>query len=155
MLLLLFQIGDDKYAIDSVQVVEIIPQIPFRKVYQAPKHVAGVFNYRGKIVPAIDLCYLISGRASSNCLSTRIIMVNYPLPDGQNRYLGLIAEQVTDTVHKRDSDLMPTELPSDRAGYLGEMISESQGMIQRLRVDKLLSDSQQTWLLPENRSELI
>ncbi|ACK65495.1 CheW protein [Rippkaea orientalis PCC 8801] len=153
MLLLLFHIGDEKYAIDSTQVVEIIPQVPFRAVYQAPKHVAGVFNYRGKIVPAIDLCCLISGRPCRNCLSTRIIMVNYPLSDGETRYLGLIAEQVTDTVHKRDSDLMPTELPSDTAGYLGEMISEPHGMIQRLRVENLLSDSQQTWLLPENRSQ--
>ena len=152
MLLLLFHLGDERYAIDSKQIVEIIPQLSLRKLYQAPKYVAGVFNYRSRIVPAIDLCYLIGDYPCRHCLSTRIIIVNYPMPDGATRYLGLIAERVTDTLHKPEREWIPTEVTSDVAAYFGEMIPEKDGMIQRLRVDKLLSDSQKTWLLPDNRS---
>ncbi|MEA5535717.1 chemotaxis protein CheW [Crocosphaera sp. XPORK-15E] len=152
MLLLLFHLGDEKYAIDSKQVAEIIPQVLLRKLYQAPKYVAGVFNYRGKIVPAIDLCHLIGGYPCRHCLSTRIIMVNYPMPDGTTRYVGLLAERVTDTMYKPKNEWIPTEVNSESTTYLGEMIPEKDGMIQRLRVEKLLSDSQRTWLLPENRS---
>lgn len=153
MLLLLFHLGDERYAIDSTKVVEIIPQVLLRKLYQAPKYVAGVFNYRSKIVPAIDLCYLIGDYPCRHCLSTRIIIVNYSMPDGTTRYLGLMAERVTDTLYKSETEWIPTEVTSEVAGYLGEMIPEKDGMIQRLRVDKLLSDTQRTWLLPENRSQ--
>ncbi|MDJ0508189.1 MAG: chemotaxis protein CheW [Crocosphaera sp.] len=152
MLLLIFHLGDERYAIDSKQIVEIIPQLDLRKLYQAPKYVAGVFNYRSKIVPAIDLCYLIGDYPCRHCLSTRIIIVNYPLPDGRTRYLGLMAERVTDTLYKPESEWISTEVNSDLAAYLGEMIPEKDGMIQRLRVDRLLSDGQRTWLLPENRT---
>ncbi|MGK7962839.1 chemotaxis protein CheW [Crocosphaera sp.] len=153
MLLLLFHLGDERYAIDSTKVVEIIPQVLLRKLYQAPKYVAGVFNYRSKIVPAIDLCYLIGDYPCRHCLSTRIIIVNYPLPDGTTRYLGLMAERVTDTLYKPESEWIPTEVTAELAAYFGEMIPEQDGMIQRLRIDKLLSDSQRTWLLAENRSQ--
>lgn len=153
MLLLLFHLGDEQYAIDSQQVVEIIPQILLRKLYQAPKYVAGVFNYRGKIVPALDLCYLIGGYPCRQRLSTRIIMVNYPMPDGSTCHLGLVAERVTDTVYKPEHEWIRSEVVSESNTYLGEMIPAEEGMIQRLRLDKLLSDSQRTWLLPENRSK--
>ena len=153
MLLLLFHLGDERYAIDGTKVVEIIPQVLLRKLYQAPKYVAGVFNYRSKIVPAIDLCYLIGEYPCRHCLSTRIIIVNYPMPDGTARYLGLMAERGTDTLYKSEEEWMSTEVSSEVAAYFGEMIPEKDGMIQRLRVDKLLSDAQRSWLLPENRSQ--
>ena len=153
MLLLLFHLGDERYAIDGTKVVEIIPQVLLRKLYQAPKYVAGVFNYRSKIVPAIDLCYLIGEYPCRHCLSTRIIIVNYPMPDGTTRSLGLMAERVTDTLYKSEEEWMSTEVSSEVAAYFGEMIPEKDGMIQRLRVDKLLSDAQRSWLLPENRSQ--
>ena len=153
MLLLLFHLGDERYAIDGTKVVEIIPQVLLRKLYQAPKYVAGVFNYRSKFVPAIDLCYLIGEYPCRHCLSTRIIIVNYPMPDGTTRYLGLMAERVTDTLYKSEEEWMSTEVSSEVAAYFGEMIPEKDGMIQRLRVDKLLSDAQRSWLLPENRSQ--
>ena len=152
MLLLLFHLGDERYAIDSKQIVEIIPQLSLRKLYQSPKYVAGVFNYRSKIVPAIDLCYLIGDYPCRHCLSTRIIIVDYPMPDGTTHYLGLMAERVTDTLHKPEGEWISTEVTSEAAAYFGEMIPEKDGMIQRLRVDKLLSDGQRTWLLPENRT---
>lgn len=153
MLLLLFHLGDERYAIDGTKVVEIIPQVLLRKLYQAPKYVAGVFNYRSKIVSAIDLCYLIGEYPCRHCLSTRIIIVNYPMPDGTTRYLGLMAERVTDTLYKSEEEWMSTEVSSEVAAYFGEIIPEKDGMIQRLRVDKLLSDAQRSWLLPENRSQ--
>ncbi|MDJ0581112.1 chemotaxis protein CheW [Crocosphaera sp.] len=151
MLLLLFHLGDERYAIDSKKVVEIIPQVLLRKLYQAPKYVAGVFNYRSKIVPAIDLCYLIGEYPCRHCLSTRIIIVNYPMADGTSRYLGLMAERVTDTLYKSENEWRSKEVTSEIAAYFGEIIPEKDGMIQTLRVDQLLSNTQRNWLLSENR----
>jgi len=147
MLMLLFYVGNDLYALDSSQVVEIIPKVLLRKVYQVPEYIAGLFNYRGAIVPVIDLCQLIQKQPSRPFLSTRIIMVNYLEPNGVNCWLGLIAQRVTETLNKPDVISVDTVPLLDEAPYLGEMIMDEKGLIQRIRLEYLLLDSQRKLLL--------
>ncbi len=147
MLMLIFYVGKDLYAIDSSQVVEIIPKVSLRKIYQAPEYVAGIFNYKGVIVPVIDLCQLIQKQPSRSFLSTRIIMVNYVEQNGVDCWLGLMAERVTETLNKSDISLVDTKPLLDEAPYLGEIIMDEKGMIQRIRLEYLLLDSQQKFLL--------
>ena len=52
MLFLLFQMGKDRYALDASRVVEVMPVSALKQIPQAPKGVAGLFNYRGRPVPA-------------------------------------------------------------------------------------------------------
>lgn len=148
MLMLLFYVGDDLYALDSSHVVEIIPRVSLRKIHHAPKYVAGLFNYRGAIVPVIDLCYLIQDKPSRSYLSTRIIMVNYFVKDNTKLSLGLMAERVTETLNKPATKLVDAEMQLDEDHpYLGEIIMDDKGMIQRIRLEHLLSDSQHKYLL--------
>lgn len=147
MLMLLFYAGNNLYAIDSSQVVEVIPRVALRKVHHVPEYVAGLFNYRGTIVPVIDLCHLIQGNPSRSYLSTRIVMVNYPMKDNTLRYLGLMAERVTETLNKPNTELVEAAIQVNEAPYLGEMIMDDKGMIQCIRLDKLFSDSQQKYLM--------
>ncbi len=77
MLLVPFKVGKNKYALNSDQIIEIIPRINLREIHKAPKFVAGMFNYRGHVIPVIDLCSLIAGYLSANCLGTRIIIVEF------------------------------------------------------------------------------
>src|SRR5438445_146788 len=80
MLFLLFKLGKERYALSASRVVEVLPLVDLKQLPQAPNGVAGVFNYRGRPVPALDLCALTLGHSSSELLSTRIIIVNYPGP---------------------------------------------------------------------------
>jgi chemotaxis-related protein WspB len=148
MLMLLFYVGNDLYALDSSQVVEIIPKVLLRKIHHAPEYIAGLFNYRGSIVPVIDLCHLIQGNPSRSHLSTRIIMVNYVGRDQNKHYLGLMAEKITETLNKPDTELVDSGIQMDEAPYLGEMIMDEKGMIQCIRLESLLSEQQQLYLLP-------
>ena len=59
MLLLLFHLGSELYAIESSQVIEIIPTVNLRPLHHVPDYVAGLFNYRGKFIPVIDLSQLL------------------------------------------------------------------------------------------------
>ena len=47
MLFLLFQLGKDRYALEASRVVEVVPLLALKQLPQAPKGVAGIFNYRG------------------------------------------------------------------------------------------------------------
>jgi len=78
MLFLLFQLGNDRYALEAGRVVEVLPLVELKGLPQSPPGVAGVFNYRGQPVPAVDLCALTLQRPAQECLSTRIIVVRCP-----------------------------------------------------------------------------
>jgi chemotaxis-related protein WspB len=76
-------------------------------------------------------------------------MVNYIGQDNSDRWLGLMAERVTETLNKPDMDLVDTGTLLDDAPYLGEMIMDEKGMIQSIRLEYLLLDSQHKYLLTQ------
>ncbi len=146
MLMLLFYIGKDSYAIESSRVVEIIPRVPLRKINHVPDYIAGLFNYRGKIAPVIDLCHLIQGKPSGFKLSTRIIMVSSSTNDNRLQYLGLMAERVIKTLNKPETELVNSDARMNVAPYLGGMILDQNGMIQRIHLDQLFTDARHLYL---------
>jgi chemotaxis-related protein WspB len=148
MLLVLFQLGNDQYALDSSRVIKIIPMVILKPVSAAASPIVGVFNYGGKLVPVIDLRELIQRKPCERLLSTRIILVKPP-EDGNNAsILGLMAEKVTDTITKNQQDFTASEFQDINSLYLGDMIHDDQGMIQYLRLEHLLSELQHKRLIP-------
>jgi chemotaxis-related protein WspB len=75
MLLLLFHVGQERYALESERVVQVFPNLLLKEINHAPEYISGLFNYQGQIIPVLDLSYLIQGKACPNLLSTRIILV--------------------------------------------------------------------------------
>ena len=158
MLILLFYVGTDRYALDCSMLVETIPMVNLRPIPQAPSYVAGSFQYRGAIVPAIDLSQLIQGTASRSYLSTRIIILNLRKFKGNFKdsrdsdlkpIVGMIAERVTETLNISATDMLPPVLPADSAPYLGEMIVERSGMIQLIKLEQVFTHSDYRYLMED------
>ncbi|WGV27144.1 chemotaxis protein CheW [Halotia branconii] len=148
MLMLLFSISNNVYAIESSHVIEVIPRVSYREVHHVPSYVSGLFNYRGAIVPVIDLCQLIRGTSSQANLSTRVFIISYPTQEGDNfKYVGLMAERVIKTVKKAASDFLTSGIQTNEAPYLGKMIMDEKGMIQHIDLEKLLNILKQINLL--------
>jgi chemotaxis-related protein WspB len=145
MLLLLFCVGKDSYAIESSRVVEVIPRVPLRQLHRVPDYVAGLLNYRGTIVPVVDLCHLIQGSPSRVQLSTRIMIVQSS--DVSVPYVGLLAEQVIQTINKPEAAFVnSSNVQMSAAPYLGGMILDPKGMIQQIHLDRLFADVRQIYL---------
>lgn len=146
MLLLLFYVGDYCYGLLGKRVIEVISLVELKKIAQAPQYVAGLLNYRGKIIPIIDLCQLLAGNPCSSQLSTRIIVVNYKSDEQTPYLLGLIAERITDTLNVPENDVdSGTQLNTEP--YLGNIIMNGQNIIQYIHVESILSESQRRYLL--------
>jgi chemotaxis-related protein WspB len=146
MLLLLFTLGKARYGIDCAPVVEIVPAVYLQEITQAPDFVAGFFQYRGAIVPVIDLRQLIAQERCSTRLSTRIIVVNYKTAAGLERLIGLMAEKVTETVKISPEQFKPTGVTLAAAPYLGSVAVNNNEMIQCLQLNRILSPSVQDTL---------
>ena len=138
VLLLLFSAGGPLYAMESKDVVEVIPRVALRPAVNLPSYVSGLFNYRGAVVPVIDLCFLIQGRPSCQNLSSRIIMVTPVDQMAKDQYIGLLSEGVTDTLSRPLNAFHNTGLNSQSKPYLGGMTLEERGMVQILHLSMLL-----------------
>jgi chemotaxis-related protein WspB len=153
MLFLLFELARDRYALDALQIAEVLPLVGITHLLQAPPAVAGIFNYRGAPVPVIDVSQLTLGRPAERRLSTRIVLVHYPDADGQTRLLGLIAERATQTVRHEEKDFVASGVTSDGASYLGPVATDARGLLQWIDVGTLLPASVRDVLFKQARAD--
>jgi chemotaxis-related protein WspB len=140
MLFLIFQLGKDRYAVEANRVVEVLPLLGLKRLPQAPQGVAGIFNLRGRPVPAIDLNALTFGQSARECLSTRIIVVNHTDAQGAQQPVGLIAERVTQTLRMEPKDFVNPGLHIEAAPYLGPVLMDQDGPVQWLLAENVLSE---------------
>ncbi|MEM9265125.1 MAG: chemotaxis protein CheW [Cyanobacteria bacterium P01_F01_bin.13] len=138
-LLLLFRVGKEPYAIKATSVVEVIPRINLSKIHQPPPNIAGQFNYQGQIVPVLDLSKLLGGIGCRPVLSTRIVLVNLDQVGDTKQLLGLMVEQVTDTLGCDQTMPVQDSVTISQAAYLGEKLLYGDEVIQCLRIDQLLT----------------
>lgn len=138
MLFVLFHLGRERYALEASRVVEVVPLLALKRFPQAPRGVAGVFIYRGRPVPALDLCELTLGRPAVEQLSTRIVIVQHGDPPAAGQLIGLIAERVTETLRREPADFVDAGVRLAGAPFLGPVLKDDQGMIQLLCAEKLL-----------------
>src|ERR1700733_11212941 len=149
MLFLVFQLGPDRYAIEAAQVVEVLPLLNSKRIPHAPLGVAGVFDYHGTPVPLIDFTELALGTPSRKWMSTRIILVNYLDKSGKVHLLGFLAEHATETMRRSEEDFADSGVAVADAPYLGPVMTDAAGIIQRIGIQNLLSDSIGTHLFRE------
>lgn len=143
MLLLVFQAGTQRFGLDAADVIEVAPALDCRAVPHAPPYIAGLANYRGKTAPVIDVSALLSGVPAALFLSTRTVMVRY-----RGQALGLLVERAVETVACRESDLQAMPVTVEGARYLGPILMEAAGAIQKIAVEGLLPEDVRASLFP-------
>ncbi len=114
MLLILFTAGRDRYAIAGSQIVEVIPYLHIEKLASQPELIPGIINFRSVPVPVVDLSLLLTDKPCRRRLSTRIILTRYNAenaapPKSASQIVGLLAEDVTESVNISKSGAFQTE----------------------------------------------
>jgi chemotaxis-related protein WspB len=148
MLFVLFQLGSDRYALEAALVVEVLPLVALKELPQAPVGVAGLVNYRGAAVPVIDLTALALGPPAVARVSTRLLIVRYAPAQGGEHLLGLVAERATETLRRAPEDFQPTNVDSAALRWLGPVVRDRSGLIQRVDPAAMLTDELRAALFP-------
>ncbi|WP_372821416.1 chemotaxis protein CheW [Pseudomonas parafulva] len=150
VLYLLFHIGEQRFALDVREVIEVLPLRPLKPIAQAPVWVAGILGHRGALVPVIDLSSLTFGAPAPQRTSTRLVLVRYD----NGLQLGLVLEQATNTLRCQPDEFQPYGLDNSEARYLGPVRQDAQGLLQRIQVDDLLSDAVRLLLFPDQSAQV-
>src|SRR5262245_58458251 len=137
MLVLTFQVGGDRLALDVRRVREVVPRVQLQRVAGAPAWLAGLFVHRGQVVPVVDLHRLLGAGEGPQHLSSRIILVPSPAGAagaGPDPPVGLLAAQV--------AEVREVGAATATAGFgqapLGRPVAEGGGILHLVDLERLL-----------------
>lgn len=140
MLALVFQVGNDRLALDVRSIREVIPRVRLQSLTGSPNWLAGGFVYRGQVVPVLDLHRLAGLGACPASLNSRIILVPHPGED-EKKFLGLLASHVTDLQEVETSDATRMHLRLDAVPDFGSAIVDRGEVLRLFDLEKLLPAS--------------
>lgn len=103
---LIFNLNNQQYGVDILNVREIVGIMPIREVPQAPSSVKGVINLRGRIVPIIDLRLKLNMPQVEYNDRTCIVILEIPLEQGVF-HVGVVVDTVSHVETIRAKDVEP------------------------------------------------
>lgn len=99
---LTFDVGDEVFGIEIRYVTQIIGILPITKLPEAPAHIKGVINLRGRIIPVVDMRLKFKKEPAEYDDRTCVIVVE---PGGI--VAGLIVDEVAEVTTIADEDVVP------------------------------------------------
>ncbi len=115
-----FQIWEEFFAIDVDKIIEVMELPETVKLPRTPDFVMGVTNFRGEIIPVIDLRKKFK-LPQEEVLSQKkyVIVINYQAADYQNK-IGLVVDKIIDVIEVEQYDI--THFPELGSRYNPEFI---------------------------------
>ena len=103
---LTFKLGEELFALDVIQVREVLDVTAITKVPRAADFMRGVINVRGNVVPVADLRLKFGMPPAETTLDTRIVVMEIVI-DGDTLILGAMADSVHDVMDMTQDRIEP------------------------------------------------
>jgi len=88
-----FVLNNEQYAVNILQVREIIRPLPVTRVPKAPDFIEGIINLRGTIIPIIDLKKCLGMEFQAPTKQNRILILEI-----EDNLLGFIIDKVNEVI---------------------------------------------------------
>jgi len=141
-----FVVDNNRFVLSAADVIGIVPLARLHDVPRAPEYVVGILNYHGMSIPVIDLTALMAGKKSEYRLSARIVLLKIKAAGQNYSVVGLLAEKVTEVMRLHDDEFKKSGVKNNEAKYLGDVVTDNYGMLQRLNISELLPKSAKNML---------
>ena len=137
--LVTFQLGEELYGVNIMDVKEIVRLQNVRVIPNAPYYVEGIINLRGEIIPIIDLHKRFRIQAMSRDavdFEGGFIILNI-----DNSKIGIIIDKVARVVTVKAEDVKdpPQMLSGIGSEYIEGVIREETGYLIMLNIRKLFN----------------
>jgi purine-binding chemotaxis protein CheW len=140
LVVLSFVLDREEFGIPVTQVREVIRVSEITRVPQAPPHVRGVANLRGRILAVVELRSRLGLAPSELTPRSRVVVVEV-----RGRVLGLLVDAVSQVTKVPESSVVaaPQEVVSADAAYLTGVARWQSRLIILLDLDKALLPAEQ------------
>jgi purine-binding chemotaxis protein CheW len=132
--LVAFKIDAEEFAVDIASVQEINRAVELTRIPNAPAHVQGVMNLRGKIVPVVDLRRLLGFQARTADKQSRIMVIEVG-----GLVAGFLVDSVSEVVRLPESavETPPTFAGAPDADYVGGVGKVDDRLLILLNLQKM------------------
>ncbi|MEL6553427.1 MAG: chemotaxis protein CheW [Cyanobacteria bacterium J06621_11] len=151
MLMLLFRIKDEPWALSIDDVKDLIPLVTLQPCVHLGENVVGLLNYHGEHLPVIDVSSVLARQRSPDAFSTRIAIVEIEVEieldadadlvseETDVVRLGLILDQAYETADLTKAVDIPLQKFAD-GPFIQSMLESAEGsVVQQLALSPLLS----------------
>jgi len=134
-----FTLNEEEYAIDAVNVQEIIELTNVTKVPHLPEYLKGVINLRGTIIPVIDMKMKLGMKAEGAGKHTCVIVTEF-----SGGVMGLIVDLVSDVLHIPAEAVSPAPAfgAKIRTDFIKGMGKMGDRLVLMLDIDKVLTEEE-------------
>lgn len=149
---LTFGLGGETYALDILDVTEIIEYRTVTAVPMMPSFIRGVINLRGRVLPVVDLIARFGQGSTEVARRTAIVVVQSGGHDGgpeggrlqASAGIGIIVDSVNKVVHLGESDIEPPPAFGGgiRADFIAGMAKYDDQFVVILDISKVLSSEE-------------
>jgi purine-binding chemotaxis protein CheW len=118
-----FVVGDIRYAVDIGVVLQIVQPLELAPLPHLPESVIGVADYRGDVVPVVDLRVRFGLQSQAPSRRTKWIVANVG-----GKAAALVVDGVTDVFGTQGTELRPAPGlggGDDRRGILGDTMQDA------------------------------
>jgi purine-binding chemotaxis protein CheW len=138
--LVTFQLGEELYGINIMDVKEIVRVQSIRAIPNAPGYVEGIFNLRSEIIPIINLHKRFHLKKILNSEEDELLS-GFIIIDIDGMKLGVIIDRVSRvvTIEKEDVQPPPQMLSGIGAEYIQGVVRQEQGYLIILDIRDLFN----------------
>ncbi len=104
---LTFTVSEETYALNVLNVREVLEFSQLSKVPRMPDFMRGIINLRGSIVPVIDLKLKFSLGRTEKTIDTSIIVCEMIMEE-ETIVMGLLTDSVKEVIDLDENDIEPT-----------------------------------------------
>lgn len=135
--LVLFRVGQTRYALDIEVVDEILPVLPVTPVAGAPGGILGVADVRKRVIPVFDLHWKFGLSRPADDQESRLILV-----DPAGNPVAFLVDAVEEVATVRPEEFQQVLPPGrrDGMGYLSGVLRRESGLVLWVDPERLAPD---------------
>ncbi|MDR2941027.1 MAG: chemotaxis protein CheW [Treponema sp.] len=138
--LVTFQLGEELYGVNIMDVKEIVRVQPIRAIPNAPTYVEGIFNLRSEIIPIISLHKRFHIRKLVTSEEDELLS-GFVILDIEGMKLGIIIDRISRvvTIEKEDIQPPPQMFSGIGAEYIQGVVRQEEGYLIILDIRDLFN----------------
>ncbi|UZR98390.1 chemotaxis protein CheW [Chondrinema litorale] len=147
---IILYLGEEPFAIDVMNVKEILELSKITEVPETPPFLRGIANLRGSLLSVVDLRTKFAMQTVEDTRKTRIVVLNFQANNEQIT-VGVVVDRVTNVIELNEAEI---QVPNDmhdykRAAYIKGIIHKNDDFIMLIDIEKIFNISEAE-LLTEN-----
>jgi purine-binding chemotaxis protein CheW len=134
-----FELNNESYGINVMQVQEVLREIEVAPVPGAPHYVIGIINLRGNVVSVIDARSRFGLASIERTVMSRIIVI-----EAHKQIIGILVDSVAEVVDVKldEIETAPNVGNEESSRYIDGIVSSDDKLLILVNLDKLLSEAE-------------